>query len=280
MKRSTNIMSKENHGFTLIELLVGTAITALIVLSINMILFNATNLRDQAYETQKKNFALNYALKTLKKDLKNAIAPNGTLSLGIVGKDNSTSRQSFDALELYTTTGVMSDDQPWGDIQKVTYEVEEMQEYNRERQLYLVRSLTRNLTARIEEEEESEPLLRNVYSIRFRYYDGESWANSWDSSEEDPPMPSAMHVELLLLRDEEQSTSRDQDYKTIVMTIPIHAGNYVFETPSDEGEGETDDTPPDDQTPENGNDRDGEEQPPGGGGGNRPPNEGGGGGRP
>jgi hypothetical protein len=57
-----------------------------------------------------------------------------------------------------------------------------------------------------------EPISEAVVGLRFSYFDGEQWADSWATTEEDTRLPSAVAIELVL-RDARES---DHVYQTIV----------------------------------------------------------------
>ncbi len=225
------------NGFTLIELLVAVAISAILILAVNTVLYNAFNLRDRAYDSMDGIFSQQYAFKIMKQDILNAIAPNGTLAGDLYGENNAGDVRESGRLSLYTTTGKISESQPWSEIQKVEYSLMELSEYGEEQNYFLVRTINRNLSTTIEEEPVYYPLLSKVQSLRFSYYDGESWLNTWEPESQETPLPNAIRAEIILyqFQDEEQP----QSSKTISrnLTIPIFARSFTL-VPSNETEEE------------------------------------------
>ncbi len=65
----------------------------------------------------------------------------------------------------------------------------------------LVRKVTRNLlSATATPNPDVEVLCRGVGGFNLRYYNGDTWADSWDSTQEDNTIPAAVEVTLTLER--------------------------------------------------------------------------------
>ena len=64
----------------------------------------------------------------------------------------------------------------------------------------LVRRVITNLLAQVEPQPYEEVLCRNVRSLNFRYFDGLTWQDSWDSTTLDNNIPSAVEVTVELER--------------------------------------------------------------------------------
>jgi hypothetical protein len=85
------------------------------------------------------------------------------------------------AIEMFTATGALSDNAPWGDIQKVTYELKDPADRNGPgRDLY--RSITRNILAATTPDVEDQWMLGGVQSIEFSCFDGSQWSDVWDTT--------------------------------------------------------------------------------------------------
>ena len=99
-------------------------------------------------------------------------------------------------IELYTTTGAMHEDEPWGDVQKVTYELRMPEDrFAAGKDLY--RSVTRNLLATIMPQPDDQWMMGGVESIQFSCYDGTGWYDTWDSTVT-TNLPTAVRVRILL----------------------------------------------------------------------------------
>ena len=99
-------------------------------------------------------------------------------------------------LELYTTTGVLRENEPWGEVQKVTYQLR-LPENRRATGLDLVRSVTRNLLATMTPQPEDQWVMGGVESVHFSCYDGTTWYDTWDSTIT-TNLPKAVRVRMLL----------------------------------------------------------------------------------
>jgi hypothetical protein len=60
----------------------------------------------------------------------------------------------------------------------------------------LVRKITRNLLSPRDVDPEEQVLCRNVTSLNLRYFDGDSWLDTWDSTADANSLPLAMEVEI------------------------------------------------------------------------------------
>jgi hypothetical protein len=85
-------------------------------------------------------------------------------------------------IEMFTATGALSDNAPWGDIQRVTYELKTPADRNAAgKDLY--RSVTRNLlTVVTTPDVEDQLMLSGVASIKFSCFDGTQWQDTWDTT--------------------------------------------------------------------------------------------------
>jgi hypothetical protein len=101
-------------------------------------------------------------------------------------------------LDFFTTTGTLSDDAPWGDVQEVNYQLMESTNrasaYGRD----LVRSVTRNLLAASTPMPQVQRLATDIQTLDFLYYDGSQWRNTWDTTAGDTALPSAVRVRIQL----------------------------------------------------------------------------------
>ncbi len=223
-------------GFTLIEVLVAVAISAILILGVNTVLYNSFHLRDRAYESAASTTTQQYALKIMKRDLLNLIPPNGTLAGDFYGETNIGDVRESDRLTLYTTTGSISETEVWGEIQKVQYALMEVKEYGEEYNYFLVRAVTRNVSTTIEEIPEVIPLLSNVVSLRFYYYDGESWTRSWDPEVQETSLPMAVRVEMILSPHRDGEQERNKNFITRELVVPILAESFTLDPSSEETE--------------------------------------------
>src|SRR5271170_2235524 len=113
-------------AFTLIEMVLAVGVMAMVMVVINSVFFTALRLRDRTADVVDQAQPAQQAATFLRRDLLGVMAPNGPLSgdfkAGSVSEPNMGGNA---AVEMYTTTGALREDQPWGDVQKVTYELKD-----------------------------------------------------------------------------------------------------------------------------------------------------------
>ncbi len=231
----TNIRS----GFTLIEVLVSTLIFAVLVTAISSVLYSALHLRDNAQENIQIQEQLQIAYTIIKRDLINIVSPQDGLAGDLICEDTGRGNVMFDQLQCYTSSGIVSETLLYGEIQGIQYVLTDEYQTNEQNGYHLVRYIYRNLLATSEEEPTHTRLLEEVQSLDFRFYDGETWHETWNSSEEDPPLPKAIYTRITFSRDGED----DEQFEVLEFMVPIHTVAPVEEEEEEEGtESETDDT--------------------------------------
>jgi len=200
-------------AFTLIEILIATAIFATVLIAMNTVFHGALRLRKTTSRIVEESIPINHALSVIKADLRSILPPGATLAGPIVGgiqsglNNDLQSRSAMGGggrnqpatLQFYTTTGATDDasvmhsvqtrlivePQPWPEAQRITYYLRPPIYSTNLMGQELVRSVTRNLLATVEEYPVEEPLLDGIENIEFLFYDGMMWRNSWDSSSQD-----------------------------------------------------------------------------------------------
>jgi len=189
-------------GFTLIELLLGVAIFAIVLMAINTVFYSGLRLERATTRSLDERVALNQAMAILRRDLQGAVQPNSNgvficdfVSGAARGSTMGASKSS--SIEFCTTTGVIKDELPWGDLQRVRYELIEPSDRTT-RGMDLVRVVTRNLLPTTTEESDTQWLMSHVESLEFLTFDGSSWRDSWDTTMGDTGLPQAVRARLLL----------------------------------------------------------------------------------
>jgi type II secretion system protein J len=201
VKIETNIM----NAFTLVEMILSIGVAAIVLVAINAALFTALHLREVTTAAVDAATPLDQATLFLRRDLQCVVTPtNGTskvLSGGFrAGTVNSTGISEPVAVEMFTATGALSQNAPWADIQRVTYELKNSTATAGRRDLY--RSVTRNLlaTAAVPDVED-QLMLSGVERVSFTCYDGAMWQETWDTSavtSVNTNLPLAVRVEIQL----------------------------------------------------------------------------------
>jgi type II secretion system (T2SS) protein J len=142
-------------------------------------------------------------------------------------------QQNF-RLQFYTSSGSLKEEQPWGDIQAVNYELRPPT--NGASNLSgqeLIRSVTRNLLASGTQETEDQFLMGNVQSLEIACFDGNDWRDSWDSTLGDTNLPTAVRVRIQLANtDNTGGLSRNEPFEIVVPLVCQARTNSLSSTNS------------------------------------------------
>ena len=191
------------RAFTLLEMLLAVAIFAIVLLEINGVFYSALHLERTTNRALDERLPLNQAFAILRRDLQGAVPPNSN-GVFICDFKSGTARSglgtsgSASTLEFCTTTGVIIDDLPWGETQRVSYQLVEATDRATAKGMDLVRVITRNLLPVMTEEADEQWLLGNVESLEFLNYTGTDWRDSWDTTLGDTGLPQAVRVRIQL----------------------------------------------------------------------------------
>lgn len=229
-------------AFTLIELLLTIVIFAVVLAAINAVFFGAMRLRQKSADAAAKALPLELTLTTLRRDLAGIVKPGGTYA-GIL--DSAANIQGLNeqnvGTEIFTTSGVFRDPQPWAEIQKVAYVLRDPTNRLGSVGRDLVRVVKRNLYPAVEEQPEEQRLLSEVNRVDFTFYDGTSWRTSWNSTNDLTTLPRAIRVEITLeperLQGQEAQTARtvnSQFRPPIQLIVPIMIAAVTNQTATTE----------------------------------------------
>ena len=186
----------DNRAFTLLEVLIATLIAAIVLAAMNATFYAALHLRSVTNNLVENSIPLNHAASILKADLRGTLITGGTMAISIESPGTESGNNQPTDLDIYTTTGVLHDDLPWGDVQKVSYLLKNPTAASSLGGKDLVRAVTRNLLASTQPDLAEQPLLSGVSSVQFSFYDGANWQTSWDSTSEATPTPLAIKVHV------------------------------------------------------------------------------------
>ena len=200
------INRSKTGAFTLIEMILAMGVAALVLTVAGSVLFAALHLRDATQAAVDSATPVDQALAVMRRDLECAVTPtNGTSKVLSgdfrVGTLTSPGIRQPVAVEMYTATGALRDTAPWGDIQKVTYELRDPTDRN-EPGKDLFRSVTRNVMATTAVPDvEDQWMLGGVQSVEFSCFDGSQWSGTWDTSgltSVNTNLPTAVRVRIQL----------------------------------------------------------------------------------
>lgn len=187
--------NRKRAGFTLLELLLAAAIFSVLFLALYGVFSGAQRLRETTYAAVETGLPKAFIATLLKRDLTSIMPPVGTLAGQFIGEKDEEGSLRVDTLEFFAASAIVSDAQPWGDIQKVEYYLAEAETGMSDGGDF-VRAITRNLLPSTEEDPVEERLLHGVQALEFGYYDGEEWQESWDSTTQENEMPEALRMRI------------------------------------------------------------------------------------
>jgi type II secretion system protein J len=212
------------HAFTLIEMVLAIGVASIVLIAVNTALFASLRLRDTTADTVDAATPVDAAVTFIRRDLECVVTPtNGTSKVlsGDFKAGNVSSPGVAEpvAVEMFTTTGALSANAPWGDIQRVTYELKQPTDRNATGK-DLVRSVVRNLLTITTPEVEDQLMLSGVQNIKFSCFDGSQWQDAWDTTGVTSVytnLPLAVRVDIQMAGN---STANAQ---SIEMVVPIDA---------------------------------------------------------
>ena len=205
-------------AFTLIEMILAIGVAAIVLIAANAVFFTALHLRDATSDAVDASSPIDQSLTLLRRDLQCAVTPkvNGVLSGDFkIGNVTSTGISDPVSAEIYTADGALSDKAPWGDIQRVTYELKNSTTGVAGKDLY--RSVTRNLLTTATPDVEDQLMIRGVDSVQFSAYDGVQWNDTWDTTDTtsaNTNLPVAVRVNI-------QLTGSGKNSSPIEILVPI-----------------------------------------------------------
>jgi type II secretion system protein J len=223
------------RGFTLLELVIAVGIFAIVLIAINTVFFSALRLRQRTTAVLDEALPVTQALALLRRDLRGALPPVGVLASafkdGLVGSGTVQSS----GLEFFTTTGRLSEDAPWGEVQRVTYQLIDPLDRSHSRGKDLLRSVNRNLLATGPEELEEQRLAGNIERLEFLCFNGTDWRSTWDTTLGDTNLPTAVKVRLLLA--EENADNNNRNRQPLELLVPLTIQTLTNQVASTSGGG-------------------------------------------
>jgi hypothetical protein len=198
-------------------------VASIVLIAVNTVLFASLRLRDATTDTVDAATPVDQAVTFIRRDLECVVTPtNGTSKVLSgdfrVGNVTSAGVPEPVAIEMFTATGALSASAPWGDIQRVTYELRQSTDRNATGK-DLVRSVVRNLLTLTTPETQDQLMLSGVQNIKFTCFDGMQWQDVWDTTGVTSTytnLPLAVRVDI-------QMSGGGVNAQPIVLVVPIDA---------------------------------------------------------
>jgi prepilin-type N-terminal cleavage/methylation domain-containing protein len=207
---------RANAAFTLMEMLLALAVSAIVLAGIGGVFFSALRLRERTTALLDESVPLYQAFSFLRRDLQGTLPPGGVMAGDFrVGPLNSGIGQSS-GLQFSSTTAVIRDNVPYGDLQEITYELREPTVRTNGAGKDLIRSVSRNLLSTTTLDYTEQWLMGNVEHLEFACLDGVNWRDLWDTSLTDTNLPSAVRVRIQLVADESVDIRNRQPIELVV----------------------------------------------------------------
>jgi type II secretion system protein J len=222
------------RAFTLIELILAVGISAIVMITINTALFAALHLRDAANDAVDSATPTELAFSTMRRDLQCAIPPrpNGILSGDFkVGNVTTMGISQPVAIEVFTATGALQENTPWGDVQRVTYALKDPTTRTVPGK-DLIRSVTRNLLSAATPDVDEQWMMSGVEKVEFLCYDGTQWSDAWDTTDAtsvNTNLPLAIRVRIQLAGNGANSDASSR-LQPIEMLVPLDSQSRTNRT--------------------------------------------------
>lgn len=202
----------KTRGFTLLELLLAMALTVLIAGAIGTTVYTAFHAKARAEAVVDSTRAQDAAVAQVTKDIEQALPENAvaqsvstavnstsvatTTTLTLVGADtNGSALVGANNTLTFYATGESSRQAVQGGVRMITYSLATP---NGATAPALVRQVTTNLLATNQVQTEPEVVCPNVAALTFKYYDGSTWYDSWDTANYYNALPVAIEVQFEL----------------------------------------------------------------------------------
>jgi type II secretion system protein J len=225
-------------AFTLIEVLISLAVCAIVLVAISSVFASALHLRERASVNLDQSLPIERAMNLLRRDLKNAVPPGGLLAGPLQSGSFEGGVNANDGIQIYTTSGLITPNAPWSEIQKVTYGLQTPADATTGGK-DLIRTVTRNLLSSTTQDADEQFLAGGVDSLNFSYYDGANWLSTWDDTTQ-TNLPIAIRVSVQMTAPE-TAAARPQPLQLLVPLMAQVHTNSLDDT--DQGDTNSTNTP-------------------------------------
>jgi type II secretion system protein J len=188
-------MRAARAGFTLLEVLLAMTLMSMLAATLYASLHVAFRARDSVVAAGEESRAGQLALDMVRREMSEALPPKGILAGAFNGTDaQADNGADSDSVSFYAAAHTPAETPPEGDICLVEFALGT----DDDGKTALVENTTTNLLAPETPTPTTEVLCRNVQALNLRYFDGTSWLDTWDSTQENDQPPLAIEVTLTL----------------------------------------------------------------------------------
>jgi len=207
------------RGFTLIELLVVLALMGIIAGTLYGTLYTSTRAQRSARSSVEPSRAAALTLEYLRQDLDGAMRPNGVLAGAFTGSSGDGAGGA-DSIVFFSCANVPVADATSSDLRKVEFLVVADPD---DGSSTLIRRITTNLLPIGEAPVREQVLCRNVIALKYRYFDGSIWQDTWVSTGQGNVLPVAVEATLEFTPQPDGEGKTPPNYR-IVRTYGVPCG--------------------------------------------------------
>src|SRR5580765_4666217 len=140
--RHTPYAIRSRAAFTLMEVMLALTVSAIVLAAIGGVFFAALRLRDRTAAALDETAPVYQTLSIIRRDFQGALPPGSGL-LPTAG-DFKTDPDNESRIQFFTTTGTLTEDDPWGDVQEIIYDLRDSAD-KRQSGKDLYRTVSRNV---------------------------------------------------------------------------------------------------------------------------------------
>ena len=195
-------------------------VCGIVLAAVNGVYFGALKLRNRTSANIEAALPIQHAVAVIKRDLTGIMLPGGSFG----GPFQSTPTNTMNVVsavlgtrsspDIYTNTGIIDENTEFAAVQKVAYYL--AAPTNNAAGSDLMRGVTRDLLPITVATPVAQFLMSGVDQLTMQFYDGTSWAETWDSTTA-TNLPLAIKVQITLTPEDRSR----QDAAPIEFIVPV-----------------------------------------------------------
>jgi general secretion pathway protein J len=190
------------RGFTLLELIVAMVLFSLVMSAAYALFDSGQSLSSDAQKVSAVQQEVRFVFETMRRDLQGTIGVGSYSESAVyqfLGTNEGTEEEPLDEVRfLAMNRETVSSSAPESDLGLTRYYLIAEEEDIAQKGLVRIKNSDLFSAFEVEEEEEAQELGPQVVFFGLRYYDGNDWQDSWDSTLS-LTLPQAVEVTLSLL---------------------------------------------------------------------------------